>query len=522
MLRGVLLATAALVACLPAPPPTPSQMPLETPTVVSVLPTPAATAQPEPGTMSPSPTAARAEPTVGARLEPTAPPRPATTAVTKPRPAASPSPEPTGGAARPDAATLPFRSAPEAIEAYARRLSRTRAALTASELDGILRTPLAESKVGFVNGHHLLESEVAELGHFSFALNPLYNEATNGRQRFLVFGNSPNFLNYRATDLGDVFLQNHDRAVWGANNGLRAVAVIQVDNELDDDLLRQIVASRVRLGFRAFVVGNEFNDPGAPWRYDLPRLLRATQVVKETIGALGVKDGEVYTSGLAYFEIERHLDALLAHFRGNSRSFPADGISVHFYGAVDAVRAQVDATEALLKKYQLDRLRLRIGELGSPTDTFHLDFPDEQLAYNYFPQAIALALQSGQVDSLDVFSMFDFGRDRFSLTALEASSLKPKTSLLATVQSARVFSRIRDVDYEVDGEIHRVVVERSDGLTVWAVWSSAGDQELSLRRPSGAKVFGALGNRLDEDRIVLTPRPHAALAGTLKYVVLED
>jgi hypothetical protein len=44
-----------------------------------------------------------------------------------------------------------------------------------------------------------------------------------------------------------------------------------------------------------------------------------------------------------------------------------------------------------------------------------------------------------------------------------------------------------------------------------------------LEKPDGAKVYGALGNLLQEgDQIVLTPRPHPALGGTLKYVLLDD
>jgi hypothetical protein len=124
------------------------------------------------------------------------------------------------------------------------------------------------------------------------------------------------------------------------------------------------------------------------------------------------------------------------------------------------------------------------------------------------------------VDAIDVFSLFDFGRDKFSLAYLDGAALKPKSSFEATRVAARVFSRLKDVDYEQRGEVHKVIVDRSDGLKLWVIWSSAEGGELRVERPNRAEVFGALGNRLDEgDEIVLTPRPHAALAGTVKYVV---
>ena len=66
-------------------------------------------------------------------------------------------------------------------------------------------------------------------------------------------------------------------------------------------------------------------------------------------------------------------------------------------------------------------------------------------------------------------------------------------------------------------------IRRADGVKVWALWSSAEDRELRVAIPDDAEVFGALGNRLDEkDNVVLTPRPHPALAGTVKYVLISD
>ena len=53
------------------------------------------------------------------------------------------------------------------------------------------------------------------------------------------------------------------------------------------------------------------------------------------------------------------------------------------------------------------------------------------------------------------------------------------------------------------------------------VWSASDTRETRIKRPEKAEVFGALGNRLDEGDIVLTPKPHPALGETVKYVVLS-
>jgi hypothetical protein len=343
----------------------------------------------------------------------------------------------------------PFRSAAEAIASQTARLQGLKESLEPSDLEKVLKTPLSESRVGFVNGHHLLETEVRELGHFSYALNPLYNATTDGKQQFLIFGNSPNFLNYRSGSLAESLLRNSDRVIWAENNGLRVSTIIQVDNDLSEDLLRFIVTSRASAGLRVFVVGNEFNDPGAPWRYDLARLLRSLQVVKETLSQMGIRDGEVYTPALAYYEGDKHLETLLSYAARDGKTLPADGIAKNYYGPLAALVGQISATRAVMKRFGLQDLRLRITELGNPTDTLQQEFDDERLTYNYFPQAIALALSEGEVDSVDLFSLFDFGRDQYSLTYLEGTTLKPKASLLAARLAARVFSRVKDADYRV-------------------------------------------------------------------------
>ena len=479
-----------------------------------------------PGAPSTSPTeppaAAPSEPTGRPVVQPTSPaptPTPAATRsaaaqVTPTRPATLPT---AAGPALP-----PLRTSAEALAAETSRLNGAQAGRDLSDLARALRTPLAESRVGFVNGHHLLESELAELGHFSFALNPLYNQASNGRQQFLIFGNSPNFLNYRSQDLGQAALQNSDRAVWAASNGYRVTTVIQIDNELSDDLLRYLVASRVQAGFRVFVVGNEFNDPGAHWRYDLDRLLRALRIVDQTIADLGVRNAEVYTPSLAFYETDRHLNELLGYIKGRSREFPADGVSQNLYGSVDSIRDHLGATLETLKRYGLADRHLQVGELGSPTDTFQTAFTDEQLAYNYFPQAIALSLSKEEVDWVYLYSAYEFGRDKFSLARLEGASLKPKDSLLAGRLAARVFARLKDVEYHAEGDLRRIEVERQDGIKLWVVWSASPTQTLTVKKPDRAEVYGALGNRLDEGEIQLTPSPHPALAGTAKYILLPD
>ena len=494
----------------------PSILPPSTPTpppvvvVPTALPPPGATAVPAP--TNPPTAAPQVAPPTNLPQPTPAPPPPAVVATPVP---VTPAPAP----AQPGA--LPLRPASEAVQSYSRTVAGSRATLPESDLEDLLDTPLSESKIGFVNGHHFLASENKAVTHFSYALNPLYNEAADGRQRFLVFGNSPNFLNYRSGNLGEMLLANSDRAVWAANNGYRAVTVIQLDNDLSDELLRYIVASRAAAGFRSFVVGNEINDPGAPWRYNFPRLLRSAQVVKQTLESMRIRDAVVYTPSLAYFESDTYLDNVLDYAEANFKQIPSDGISTNFYGAVDDVRRYVDSVYNVLRQHRLGNLKLRIGEMGNPTGSFQQTFADEQIAYNYLPQAMALALSTEHVDSLDIYSLFSFGENQYSLTYLDGSKLQAKPSLEAAIVAARALARIKDIDYKEEGDVRRVIVERDDGVRLWLVWSVADSGETRIKRPNRAEVFGALGNRLDEDEIVLTPRPHSALAGTVKYVVLS-
>jgi hypothetical protein len=416
---------------------------------------------------------------------------------------------------------LPLRLTQEAMQSYARKIADSRATLPGSELEDVLKTPLSDSRVGFVNGHLFFASESRVASHYSYALNPLYNDATDGRRRFLVFGNSPNFLNYRAGNLGELLLDNSDRAIWSANNRLRAVTIIQIDNDLSDDLVRHLVASRAAAGFREFVIGNEFNDPGAPWRYNFGRLLRAAKVAKDTLVDLKVEGGTVYSPSLAYFESDTYLDNFLDYAEANFRSIPSDGISTNFYGALDAVRAHVEAVYGVLKQHRMEHLKLRVGELGNPTGSYQQPFSDEQLSYNYLPQAIALVHSTERVESLDIYALFSFGDEQHSRVALDGATLTPKASYLAAVVAAKALARIRNIDYREDGDVRKIVVERTDGIRLWLVWSASDTQESRLKRPENAEVFGALGERLNEDDIVLTPRPHPALGGTAKYVVLS-
>ena len=115
--------------------------------------------------------------------------------------------------------------------------------------------------------------------------------------------------------------------------------------------------------------------------------------------------------------------------------------------------------------------------------------------------------------------------DLFRLYGIDLHEVQPYRgfpTLIATRLAARVFARVKDADYRLERDVHRVVVERSDGLKLWALWSAADGRDILLDKPEGAQVYGALGNRLDEDQIVLTPKPDPALGGTLKYVALDD
>lgn len=216
-LSAILAGALVLAACAilpPGPSPSPAAAPPPTTAAVAAAPTPAPVAPEPTAIVLDQPTPVRtvapsiaAPPTVAptAVVSPTRPPAPSAS------PATTAPPTPT---AQPGA--LPLRPPGQAVQSYTRATAASKASRPDSDLEAILKTPLSDSPVGFVNGHHLLASESKDVSHFSYALNPLYNEAADGRQRFLVFGNSPNFLNYRGGDLGALLLDNSDRAVWAS------------------------------------------------------------------------------------------------------------------------------------------------------------------------------------------------------------------------------------------------------------------------------------------------------------------
>jgi len=429
---------------------------------------------------------------------------------------------------------IPTRSPDEAVAScLARRESQQErgAAPAPSPLGQLLAgTPLSESRLGLNNWPILEESEELELGHFRFAISPYTAFVDDGKQRFLLFANSPLAGGFRSSDyLEDVQRRMFDRAVWMMANGCRGAAVVEFDRPLSAARVGHTVRALYDFGVRTIIWGNEPNDPGASWRDNLPELVKIFSAAADTRKQYGLDDLELSLPGMAYFGQGEYLQKLLGTFDallpgwsgGSSKYLPFQRVADHYYGPVDGFLQRLTEMRQIMAKVGLNDLKFDLAEVGNPTANTGQPATDQQLAEGYIPQIASLAVASGMMDRLYYYSALDGGADQYSLAGIKDGGLVLKPSYHAFVTMARLLSRISGISWSETAETMRVDGSRTDGIEFTVVWSKATDRDVAVPLPPGRRVFDALGSEVkgpDPQQVVLSPRGHPALAGPARIL----
>lgn len=337
------------------------------------------------------------------------------------------------------ASDIPTRSVSEAISGclVRREAEGKRAVASPNPLWQLLATPLSQSRIGLNNWPMLEESEGLEIGHFHFAISPYTAFVDDGRQRFLLFGNSPFAAGFRGNDyLEEVQRRMFDRAVWAMNNGSHGAAVVEFDRPISRSRVDRIVRALYEYGVRTIIWGNEPNDPGAAWRDNLPELVKAFSAAAETRKRQGLDDLQLALPGMAYFGQGEYLQKLLGTFDallpgwsgGDPRYLPFQRVVDHYYGPVDGFLQRLTSMREAMARVKLNDLKFDLMEVGNPTINHgQQKAADEQLAEGYIPQIASLAVASGMVDRLYFYSLLD-ADDGFSLAGIQNGRLALKPS----------------------------------------------------------------------------------------------
>lgn len=431
------------------------------------------------------------------------------------------------------ASDIPTRSVGEAIASclVRREAEDKRVTASPSPLQMLLGTPLSQSRIGLNNWPMLEESEGLEIGHFRFAISPYTAFVDDGRQRFLLFGNNPFAGGFRGQDyLEEVQRRMFDRAVWAMSNGNHGAAVVEFDRPISRNRVDRIVRALYEYGVRTIIWGNEPNDPGAAWRDNLPELVKVFFAAAETRKQQGLDDLQLALPGMAYFGQGEYLQNLLGTFDallpgwsgGDLRYLPFQRVVDHYYGPVDGFLQRLTSMRETMAKVKLNDLKFDLMEVGNPTiNTGQPRVGDEQLAEGYIPQITSLAVASGMVDRLYLYSLLD-GDDGFSMAGIQNGRLALKPTYHAAATMARLLARISAVSWSETGETMRVDGSRTDGVEFSIVWSRMASRDVAVPLAPGKRVFDALGRELKEtnlQQVVLKPRSHQSLAGPARIVV---
>jgi len=430
---------------------------------------------------------------------------------------------------------IPPRTVREAVEscAAAREAARRGVGAPVTALDRALSgLPLSQSRLG-LNGWPLVEeSEDLDLGNFRFAVSPYSVYAEDGKQRFLLFGNTPLLGSFRGRDyLEDVQRRIFDRAVWAMASGCQGTAVVEFDRPISPDRVAHMVRVLYDYGVRTIVWGNEPNDPGAAWRDNLRELVKVFVAAADARKRYGLDGLELSLPGMAYFGEGEYLQKLLGTFNallpgwsgGSSRYLPFQRVADHYYGPVDGFLQRLAEMRQIMARIGLNDLKFDLGEVGNPTvNTGQAPASDEQIAVGYIPQITSLAIASGMVDRLFFYSALDPGQEGYSLTGIKDGSLVLRPGYRAFVCMARLLSRISRISWVETADTMRVDGARTDGIEFSVVWSKVVGREIWVSLPAGGRVFDAMGSELpgaDPQRLALGPRGHPFLAGPARIIV---
>ena len=250
----------------------------------------------------------------------------------------------------------------------------------ASPLEELLDTRLSQStEIGLVNAHLVEEDEMLDwYGPFLFPASPL---KTKEDGRLLWFTNNRAAAAMRK-DSKDSLLRMEDRAIWAIRHGVDAMAVIEVERDDVFERLPDLVTLLAGVGVRAFVVGNETDDPHTPWRNDTKRL----RAVCEIVDLVSREIGGDYTISLpagAYFHGDGEYNIRLMQELEAFGALRVNADAFHYYGPVDKFSSWVDRLGKNL--HRVVRLKHYLTEVGNPgPDLYQKSMDDRSIAQAIF------------------------------------------------------------------------------------------------------------------------------------------
>ncbi|MGI5836598.1 MAG: hypothetical protein ACOX87_08940 [Chloroflexota bacterium] len=429
---------------------------------------------------------------------------------------------------------IPARSLDEAVASCeVRRQSVQKMGVPApNPLQQLLTAiPLSQSRIGLNLWPMLEEVEELDIGNFRFAISPYTAFVDDGKQRFLLFGNSPFIGGFRGNDyLEDVQRRIFDRAVWAMSNGCHGTAVVELDRPLSRERVGRIVRALYEYGVRTIILGNEPNDPGAIWRDNIPEFVKIFAAAGDIKKQYALDDLEISLPGMAYFGHGEYLQNLLATFyallpewaNGSAQYLPFQRVVDHYYGPVDGFLQRLTMMRETMARLGLNDLKFDLAEVGNPSiNEGQQRATDEQLAEGYIPQITSLAIASGMMDRLYFYSLMD-ADDGFSLVGIENGRLIKKLSYRSFTNMARLLSGLSSISWSETSETMRVDGSRNDGIEFTVVWSKVSDRDVAVSVPPGRRVFDALGSETVESnsqQVILRPKSHPSLGGPARILI---
>ncbi len=431
---------------------------------------------------------------------------------------------------------IPFRLTADASGACVQRRSSegSRVDANSSPLEKILAaTSLAESRLGLGNWPLLDETEDTNLGHFTFPISPFNPTADDGTQEFLLFSNNHVIANFRVGDyLEQIQRRIYDRAVWAMREGRIGTAVVEFDRPVQPQKVERIVKLLGYSGIKTIVWGNELNDPSTPWRDNLPALFDILCAAADARRKYGLNDLNLSLPAMAYYGHGEYLQKMVRTIRdlqrkrypSSSDDFLVQRVTDHYYGPVDGLLERIRLMRGIMATEGITRLKYDLTEMGNPSlDPNVPKASDQQLAEGYIPQVASIAIGSGQVDTIDYYSLLDLSPDH-SVMRIDSGRLVKKPTYQSFVVAAKLLARLSTLNVIEERDLVRVDGRRSDGIAFQILWSklSNGDQWLNL--PAGARVFDALGQPVREERpgqLALRRREHSALGGPARILITQ-
>jgi hypothetical protein len=446
---------------------------------------------------------------------------------------ASPSPLPTV-ASPADVGDMPMRHAARAIRDCDTR-RRQAARETKSDPTALGRilatTALWESRLGLANWMLLDEREDLNFGNFTFPISPYTVLADDGESRFLLLSNGNAIGDFREDEyLERTHRRMFDRAIWAMSQGATVIASVEFDRPLSPEKGARIFRLLAGHGVSTVIWGNEPNDPYTPWRDDIPNVFEILALSEEVRKRHGLERTDLSLPGLAYYGHGEYLEKMLRMVKDlqsqrtsgdPAKTLPVQRVTDHFYGPVDQFLPRIRQMREIMEREGVGHLKYDLTEIGNPTMGHEHKAGDERLAECYFPQVTSLAITSGLVDRICVYSLLGSTWED-SLAEVRDGRLLVRPSYRAFILLAKLLARLEGLGIVEDGEMVHVAGNRNDGIGFSIVWSRVAGRNLSVPVPRGARIFTALGDEVKEgdgSQITLWPTTHPALAGPARIII---